>query len=219
MNLARIDNAVRDCGLIQSGAFHPKENWGTLVLLSPAPDFWTRFQTAPEATTDGDPIDNWSKRVITELANRLDATPVFPFGGPPYAPFLDYAKHSGRAFSSPVGMLVHDTQGLMVSYRGALGFVEKLPLSPLPNHKPESPPKSPCDSCAEKPCLTACPVGAFESIKADGFYNVRACKDFLQTDTGCLAGCKVRRSCPISAGAGRTSEHSAYHMRVFKNSP
>ena len=86
MNLARIDNAVQGCGLIQSGAFHPKagEDWGTLVLLSPAPDFWTRFQTAPEATNDGDPIDTWSKRVITRLANRLGATPVFPFGGPPY---------------------------------------------------------------------------------------------------------------------------------------
>ena len=218
MNLAQIDNAVQGCGLIQSGAFHPKagEDWGTLVLLSPAPDFWTRFQTAPEATNDVDPIDNWSKRVITELANRLGATPVFPFGGPPYAPFLDYAKQSGRAFSSPVGMLVHDTQGLMVSYRGALGFVEKLPL---PNHKAKSLPESPCDSCAEKPCLTACPVGAFDTIKTDGFYNVRACKDFLQTDTGCLDGCKVRRSCPISAGAGRGTEHSAYHMQVFKNSP
>ncbi len=217
MNLAQIDSAVRDYGLIQSGAFHPKEakgeKWGTLVLLSPAPDFWTRFQTSPEYSNGGrDPIDNWSKRVITRLANHLGATPVFPFGGPPYAPFLDYAKHSGRAFSSPVGMLVHDTQGLMVSYRGALGFVEKLPL---PNHTP----KSPCDSCLSKPCLTACPVGAFDTIKADGFYNVRACKDFLQTNTGCLNGCKVRRSCPISAGAGRTPTHSAYHMQVFKNSP
>lgn len=208
--------AARTHGLDIYGGFHgdifdglPAEHQ-TLLMLGPAGDFWTRFQREPEyRDRRPDPIDRWSTRVIQTLAAQLDATPFLPFGGPPYAPFLSWAIKTGRAWSSPVGMLVHDTTGLMVSYRGALAFRGRLTLPPTG--------AKPCDGCAAKPCLSACPVDALSAEKG---YDTAACHDYLTTRAGqsCLSqGCIARRACPVSAGANRSPAQSAHHMSYFHN--
>lgn len=213
MRLKQIRGTVLDHGLDVYGAFHPDADdmsrAGTLILLGPTANFWDVF-TASEIYRDdlSDPIDRWSTQVITGIADDLGAKPIFPFGGPPYAPFLDWAKASGRAWNSPVGMLVHDLTGLMVSYRGALAFKERLNL-PVQAHE------KPCDICDTKPCLTACPVDAL----APSGYDVPKCHAHMGSDAGsdCLSGgCLVRRSCPASVGANRTTEQSALHMRAFR---
>lgn len=181
---------------------------GTLLLLGPRePGFWGVF-TASEEYRDGraDPLDRWSSRVIGDLAKTLNAKPFFPFGGPPWEPFLQWALDSGRAHVSPVGLLVHDEAGLMVSFRGALGLAERLDL-------PKAPP-SPCDHCEKRPCLTACPVDALSPTG----YDVAACKaDLDRKENDCMSkGCAVRRVCPVSIGYGRLEDQSAFHMRAFK---
>lgn len=213
MTLDEVTAALPTTGLEVLGAFHPEAGYrdaggaGTLVLLGPGRDFWAILTAAPEFTNDH-PVDRWSRRVITDLAGRLDARAIFPFGGPPYAPFLDWAKRTGHVWDSPVGMLVHDTNGLLVSYRGALAFAERLEILPTGGG-------SPCASCEAKPCLTTCPVSA---LGAQG-YDVPACHAFLDSTAGqdCMTrGCAVRRACPVSKGAYRTEEQSAHHMRAFR---
>lgn len=181
---------------------------GTLLLLGPAePGFWAHFTAQPEYL-DGlpDPLDRWSERIIGGIAKSMNARAYFPFGGPPWHPFVSWALASGRAHLSPVGLLVHDRAGLMVSYRGAIGFEETLAL-------PDAGP-NPCDTCATQPCRSACPVDAFG---ADG-YDVAACKtDLDQPENDCMSkGCAVRRACPLSRRHGRLEEQSAFHMRAFK---
>jgi hypothetical protein len=213
MTIAKIEASLPNLGLRNLGAFHPDDNdysaAQTLILLGPAPNFWDVFTQSPEyIDKTPNPIDRWSKRVIDILAQDLDARPMYPFGGPPYAPFLNWALQTNRAHSSQVGMLVHLDVGLMVSYRGALAFDQHVEL-------PKQGDDNPCHNCATKPCLTACPVTA---LTPQG-YDVPKCKDFLQTSGGtdCMtAGCKVRRACPLSAGAGRTEAQSALHMQAFK---
>ncbi|MGR3313773.1 hypothetical protein [Roseovarius indicus] len=184
------------------------EGVATLVLLGPLePGFWPAFTASPEYRDDTPhPLDRWSLRVITGMAERLGATPFFPFGGPPYQPFIAWAKASGRAHSSPVGLLVHDTAGLMISYRGALGFAERI--------EAPAPPPNPCETCQTRPCLTACPVDAF----ASGSYDVAACKtDLERPGNDCMTrGCAVRRACPVSRDYGRLEAQSSFHMRAFK---
>ncbi len=179
----------------------------TLVLLGPLePGFWRAFTQTPEYC-DGtpDPMDRWSSRVITALAEDLGARALFPFGGPPWQPFTDWARRSGRAWPSPVGLLVHDVAGLMVSYRGALALPDRLDL-PEPGLRP-------CDICATQPCLTACPVDALRP----GAYDVPACKNDLdRAGNDCRArGCAVRRACPVSQTYGRETAQSAFHMGYF----
>ncbi|MBT0955795.1 ferredoxin [Alphaproteobacteria bacterium KMM 3653] len=205
MTLAQASKAAAAAQLEVFGALH--EDKDTLILLGPhEPGFWAHFSHSPEYM-DGnpDPLDRWSKRVITGLAERLNAAPLFPFGGPPYQPFLSWATASGRAWSSPVGMLVHDQSGLMVSYRGALRFEGHLPL-PKASTKP-------CEGCAE-PCRTTCPVDA---LSPSG-YDVAACRSHIATPQGaeCLThGCLARRACPVSQSYERVPEQSGFHMASF----
>lgn len=183
------------------------EGKDTLLLLGPhEPGFWAAFSDTPEAQ-DGapDPIDRWSKRVIGELAMRWGGHALFPSDGPPYPPFQAWARASGRAWDSPVGMLVHDAAGLWVSYRGAVRLPRLLPLPATGN--------APCATC-DAPCLRACPVNA---LGPDG-YDVPHCKTHLNGEdlAACMTqGCAVRRTCPISQTYGRLPEQSAFHMRAF----
>ncbi len=177
----------------------------TITLIGPdEPRFWGIFRTSAEFQDgDPDPLDRWSRRVLTAIATTTCAEPLFPFGGPPYAPFFTWAIKSGRFWASPIGFLVHDEAGLFVSFRGALR------MSGAANNMTSA---KPCDSCTDKPCANACPVGAFN----DG-YDVAACKAHVISDAGqdCrTGGCLARRACPVGQG-NRLPAQSAFHMEAF----
>lgn len=179
----------------------------SLLMIGPAePGFWDHFTQSPE-WLDGsaNPLDRWSRRVIGRLACDLGGKALFPFGGPPYHPFFQWALRTGRAWQSPVRLLVQADQGLLVSFRGVLALREAVDL-PTPMARP-------CDTCAT-PCLTACPAGALDAAG----YDVPACHDWLDGPRGpaCLnGGCLTRRACPLSQAYARLPEQSAYHMQVF----
>ena len=149
------------------GGFHPApadalpDRCETLILLGPSePGFWLHFTQSPEwADGAADPLDRWSTRVIGALAAELGGTALFPFGGPPYHPFYTWALRSGRAWASPVHLLVHDVAGLMVSYRGAVALPRRVALQPVG--------ASPCITCQGQPCRTACPAAALTPANAD----------------------------------------------------
>ena len=177
----------------------------TLLMIGPKePGFWPHLQAQPE-WGGPDPVDRWSRRVIGRVACDLGAKALFPFGGPPYQPFYSWALRTGRVWDSPVKLLVHATQGLMVSFRGALALKQVLPLP--------APAVQPCGTCA-KPCLTACPATALTGAG----YDVARCHAHLDQPAGsdCLnGGCLVRSTCPAGAGYARMPSQSAYHMRQF----
>jgi len=211
-DLGEIGDRAAAVGLLPLGALHPGRGdgappgTGTLVLLGPdEPGFWEHFRQAPEfGDGAGDPLDRWSARVIGALAAGLGAAAVFPSDGPPWPPFTGWARRSGQAWDSPVGLLVHARRGLFVSYRGGLALRERLVLPP--------PGRRPCDACAA-PCVAACPVGALTGAG----YDLAACHGFLDTAPGrdCLGrGCAVRRACPVGSGL-RPESQSGFHMAAF----
>lgn len=217
MSYGAVERAAHSHHLAIFGGFHPvnapskghglPETVKTLLLFGPhEPGFWPHF-TASDEYRDKQPdsMDRWSTRVLSTLASTLEAQAYFPFGGPPYQPFISWAQASGRSHTSPVGLLVHDVAGLFVSYRGALAFDYLIDLP--------TPMASPCIRCPEQPCKSACPVEALGTP-----YDVAACKsDLERPGNTCMAmGCAARRACPISQRYGRVAEQSAYHMEYFK---
>jgi len=154
------------------------------------------------------PLDRWTRRVVTPIAERMEATPLFPFEGPPYYPFVAWAKRADAVFSSPIGMLIHPDYGLWHAYRAALVFERDVVL-PDRDDRP-----SPCDACAAKPCLTTCPVAAFQP---DG-YRVADCKSHIATPAGrdCLEeGCRARQACPVGPDSYWGAAMAGFHMRAF----
>ena len=105
MTLPEITRRAAPHHLAVMGALHREAGevpgHETLVLLGPLqPGFWTAFTQTPEYR-DGtpDPMDRWSTRVIGVLAGDLGARAIFPFGGPPWHPFIDWARR--RPITSP----------------------------------------------------------------------------------------------------------------------
>ncbi len=201
-----LSPAPESVQLATFGALH--DAGSTIVLLGPhEPGFWAAFSASAEANDSlPDPLDRYSKRIVTPLAQSWGGQALFP-SDPPYAPFLEWALKSGQAWQSPIGMLVHTRAGLMVSYRAAVRLPALYGLPMLA--------QNPCNTCAEKPCLTACPVGALNESQV---YDVPACRAHIDSAAGadCLAsGCLARRVCPQSQSYGRLPEQSAFHMRAF----
>lgn len=213
MSFEAIAAAVSATGIRVVGAFHPAGDDGvpaglaTLLLLGPADaGMWQAFRGAPEyADGKADPLDRWSRRIVEALAARLGGTALFPFGGPPWHPFQRWATRGEGAVVSPVAMQATPRRGLWASYRGALGFAERLALPPRPG-------ADPCRGCPA-PCLAACPVDAF----AGGAYDIRRCVSHVLGAEGraCRAGCLVRASCPAGAAVELPPAQSTFHMRAF----
>lgn len=188
----------------------PRTPPGTRALALVAPlggAVWWDIVTASPEWQDGraDPLDRWSRRILDGIAARLNATALYPFGGPPHLPFQTWALATGRVWASPVHLLVGADAGLWVSFRGALALPFALHLPPAPR---------PCDTCAGQPCRSACPVAALTPAG----YDLPACRTYLDTAPGQICrtqGCRVRAACPVSIRHARVDAQSAYHMSRF----
>jgi hypothetical protein len=213
--------AIRRTGLVPRGAVSLAEaervgelaDMRTIVLAGMAGrEGWDAFAESPEAS-DGlaHPLDRWSRRLIETLARELGGKALFPFGGPPFLPFQQWAQRAEPVHSSPIGLLIHPHYGLWHSYRGALGFPEEVAV-PKPAASP-----SPCESCIGRWCLETCPVEAF----SDAGYNVAACAGHLKSAAGgdCMAsGCRARRACPVGADHAYGPEQARFLMQAFLRS-
>jgi hypothetical protein len=217
MHLNEIEHALQGAGLTPRGAFHPAADDGvpplaaaaparTVVLAGNAgPQMWRAFDAARAAS--GMTLDTWSAQVLSELAARLDARAVFPFERP-YLPFQRWAMRAEACHPSPLGLLIHPDYGLWHGYRGALLFAAAIDLPP-PDRR-----ASPCAGCADRPCLTACPVGAFDSAG----YDVPACARHLAgtPEPACMdIGCLARHACPIGRGFRYAPAQARFHMLSF----
>ena len=222
MRYREVDSLVEKTGLRVRGHFHlqaedavPSMPDGSaaqsLVLLGNiGGSLWPAFSASPEYH-DGkaDPLDRWSKRIVDRLAHELDGAAAYPFSGPSYHPFQQWAQKGDSVKPSPIGLLIHPDYGLWHAYRGALLLGEQLIDPPERiefNH--------PCDSCVERPCLNTCPVSAFSV----GHYDAPACGQYLTGPRGQVCttiGCAARNACPIGVEYRYEKEQIGFHMGVW----
>jgi ferredoxin len=182
----------------------------SLILIGHAgSSIWPHFHkwrsTQPQHFTN--PLDAWSEQVITPVANALRGRAIFPFQKP-FHPFQQWAMRAEGLKPSPLGTLVHPVYGLWHAYRGAIAFEDEILIQEIEkeNH--------PCDLCIGKPCLSACPVGAFSGQG----YDVKGCRTHLSTEAGneCMrGGCKARLACPAGREYVYAPEQMQFHMRAF----
>ena len=153
-----------------------------------------------------------TKRMIENtalVAHFPDDQPAFPMISRALAVFPTLSQ-------SPLGMLVSTRFGLLFGIRawveGDRKSVERLAVSL--GWRPGSPNHSPCEACADKPCLTHCPVGAFG---AQGYdypkCQVELHRQMSEIDALCWrGGCAARVACPLSTPY--TAKQAAFHHRA-----
>ena len=171
--------------------------------------YWPVFSQSSEYL-DGepDPLDRWSRRVAAAIVERHPLQVIFPFEGPPYYPFLQWAQRAEALAQSPLGLMIHPKYGLWHSYRFALltdteGEASKVAAV-----------ESPCLSCVSQPCLNTCPVDAFD---ANG-YAVDRCAEYLKRtpQADChSSGCMARYACPVAREYRYTPQQNQFHLSAF----
>jgi hypothetical protein len=217
----QLSKVLARSGFVALGGFHPgpadcvpdvgrNVPGRTLLLIGNAgPALWSQF-TASAEYGDGksDPLDRFTRRILSAIAIDFGLAPVFPFHGPPYHPFQQWALKAGGFSQSPLGLLAHGSYGPWAAFRAAFVSGEEFGTFEL-NGKP-----GPCEACADKPCLTPCPVDA---VTRNG-YDVAACIAHLRENTAadCMAGCLARRACPYGAEFAQGSDQAGHHMQAFR---
>jgi hypothetical protein len=180
--------------------------------------FWDTFAASPFAS-DGQahPLDRWSRHVGDTLAQEYGGLALYPFTGPPeqpaYHPFQQWAARSEPVHTSPLMLRIHPQHGLWHAYRFALVFPTLEPVDRDALRAPVQA-ESPCLSCADQPCLTACPVDAFDGQA----FAVQRCSTHLRSPAGvdCMeGGCRARRACPVAADLRYAPAQTAFHMSAF----
>ena len=170
--------------------------------------YWPVFSQAPEfGDGEPDPLDRWSRRVAEAVAAEFSLRALYPFEGPPYFPFQQWARRAEGLEQSPLGVMMHPEFGLWHSYRFALlGADFGAQAAPRGD--------SPCLQCVDKPCLNTCPVGAFDGDT----YDVPACAAYLLAtpDADChRRGCLARHACPVAPDLRYLDAQGSFHLRAF----
>lgn len=178
---------------------------------------WRHFAQSPE-NTDGAPdaMDRWSARVGHLLAEKSGGTVLFPFEGPPWYPFLQWAQRAESIPPSPLGILMHPQYGLWHAYRFAIVLTVPVEGFDELEQPPEEGTQSvhACDHCAAQPCLASCPVGAF----TEGQYDVVSCAAYLRSneESDChQLGCLARAACPEGQAHVYELAHRRFHLQQF----
>ena len=222
-SVSDLTSRLEDNGLTWLGGFIPAPDERPLpdrtrqpkviaIIGNVGSRIWPVFDAA-RRNRPGLSLDRWTEDVIGRIAADFGIEAVYPFAGPPYHPFIQWAKRTGSLFSSPIGLTIHPDYGLWIAFRAALLIDRPLQdddaskALPVPARHAV---RSPCDDCREKPCLTTCPVGAFTS----GSYDFAACLDHVATSgSACReGGCLARIACPIGREHRYDEPHAAFHM-------
>jgi len=218
---AKLTEDLAAAGFLCLGGFEPGAGDGVpdisggsavtnlLLIGSTGPSLWPSFRTTPEfADPAPHALDRYTKRALSQIAADHRYEVLFPFEGPPYFPFQQWALKCGGFSQSPLGVLAHAQYGPWTGFRAAFLTSEPVIATPAPTVS------GPCETCFDKPCVTACPVDA---ISPETGYDVPACKTHLASDPAiaCWSGCLARHACPYGGDHKPSPETARFHMESF----
>lgn len=187
------------------------QNYSHLILLgNGGRHFWQVF--AERSQNGPDPIDAFSIEIAKRFADDfLGVRIVLLYPSDSAVPLQQLGALAGWHYPSPLGLGIHPQYGLWFAYR--VLFLVRLPLGEF-FELPDSPPgerQSPCASCADKPCISACPAQAVSARKA---FDIAACSDFrLRATSLCSERCLARLACPVGREHRYSTAQTRYHYR------
>ncbi len=119
----------------------------------------------------------------------------------------EYARKAESLVNSRLGMLMHPKYGLWHAYRFAIALPFDIEID-------SGNPADVCATCPDQPCITACPVNAFE---VEMEFDARACYTHLAAgqNTDCRTGCQARLSCPYASGFRYQQAQTEFHMKAY----
>ena len=214
VHLAELAGALAAHGLILRGGFHPDgeqefEGAATILLVGNAgPAMWDAF--APHIDGDADPLNRWTESIIEPIAATIPRPRRVPLRrAPPAVPAMGGAGGDALSFADRPP----DPPGIRPVARLARG----ASISPSScRFRPGCKPRALAIACDAKPCLSACPVGAFSYSG----YDVSACASHIATrDADCNdSGCRARNACPVGGEWRYPEAQIRFHMAAFARS-
>lgn len=180
-----------------------------LLVGSAGAGWWMPFQRWLDRQPHvlADPLDTWSREIVARAAIACGGLVAMP-NDRPFQPFQRWAMRAEGLRPSPVGLLIHPRYGLWHAYRGAI-----LLDQPVVVRQPHTS-SHPCDACVGKPCLNACPVGAYSKhgfAHGDCIAHLHGDRGGRCRDDGCLA----RNACPVGVEWRYPAQVQAFHQRAF----
>ena len=154
-----------------------------------------------------DPVDSYTHRLVercfVEHWGDCDRRWLYPSST--LFPVIPFGVHAGWHQPSPLGQGIHAIYGLWFAYRALLWVNAAWP------EVKEDLLVSPCESCVEKPCLSACPAQALSVPHA---FQVMDCFDYRWSQgSSCRDRCLARLACPLGATYRYDMTQIQYHAQ------
>ena len=187
-------------------------NYRQLILIAHGGTaFWQALKASNldlAGSDDAHPVDDFTVSIIEQFLHA-------EFAGVAYQIVYPCNEASNNAINlqelgdlagwhhpSPFMVGINASFGSWFAYRAVVLANTDLPAT-LPVHT-----ASPCDQCADKPCINSCPAHALD----DGQFNLLKCIGYRQQpDSACKATCAARSSCPVGREHRYSDEQMRYH--------
>ncbi|MDA0244186.1 MAG: hypothetical protein OT477_12280 [Chloroflexi bacterium] len=171
----------------------PLEKYNRLVLLGHGgPRFWQALAEYGHITPN--PVDYFSTTITRRfITDYLVSPPIYwLYPSQLIIPLQQLGELAHWAHPSPLGLGISPQYGVWFAYRTAF-----LAIADVPVGSSETAAPSPCHTCLDKPCQTACPAGAVDEPHQFGLQDCARYR--LQPDSSCGDRCLARLACPVAA--------------------
>lgn len=185
------------------------ERWPRLVLIgSSGRGLWAALQAALWLDGRPDPVDTWCEAAVGRWGDRELGDgwrPLWPNAEEHPIPVTALAELSGWSHRSRMGLGVHPRHGLWFAWRAVVVTDRPLELSrPVPT-------TSPCDACADAPCVSRCPGGA---TGGEAGMDIGLCfAERTRPGAACAHRCGARLACPVGADHRYSAAQIEHHHR------
>ncbi len=181
-----------------------KDYHSLLLVGTKGSSFWQYLKDINK--TQGDCLDEMGQAITIEVLSKhlpkARYRVVYP--STEYIVPLQQLGHMvGWGRPSIVGPGINAEYGTWFAYRTALLISEKLPPTKY------AVAEEVCEKCIDKPCQSACPVGAVREI---GNFNLNACIGYRTIENSpCADKCLARLACPVGKEYFYQPDHLAHH--------